>query len=113
MSKHSQVEILCDEAQRLALNTIQTIDKERKEMRERFIDNEVERCNNTFFHKLFRLKPVTREIVIAADEASSWGELDMIKCTYQRQYETAWTIYHAAKAGGKLLLSLDDYQRIT
>lgn len=113
MSEHSYIEISSDEAKRLALDTIQRIEKGRKDRIERFIAHEMERLNNGFFHKLFNRKSYTREDVIRLDAKSDFSEIDDFGFDFERQYNVCWDVVNAAKSGGKMFLSLDDYRRIS
>jgi hypothetical protein len=114
MPKHSQVEIDCELARALAAGTIDRIDQSRSEKVERIITREVERLNNGFWHKLFRRPDFTREEAMQMELDSEWSQIyDTRNFLFGRQYDVAMDVLAAAKVGKTLLLSLDDYRRIS
>lgn len=114
MPEHSQIEISCERAITLAKATIESIEKDRKMAVDKYINARLKHLNNGFFHKLFKRKDYTREDVVQLDSEEEFGVIwETNAFMYGLQYDTAKDILGAAKAGGKLLLSLDDYRRIS
>ncbi len=113
MTEHSYVEIDSAVAIELATARKRSIDVSREREVQRIIDREIQRINSGFFHKLFRRKDVTREEVEAMELNYEWSDIaDTRYLLYGRVYETCNDVLLAAKSGGKLTLSLDDYRSI-
>lgn len=114
MSKHSQIEIDCEVAAKLAAESIRSIDESREAKVQKIIDQDLKELNNGFWHKLFKKPDWTREEVMERDLNSEWSEIyDARNFLYGRQYDVAHDVLRASKVGGKMLLSLDDYRRIS
>lgn len=115
MSKYSFIEIDTEAARVLAADTIDRIDRSRGRMIESYINSELQRLNNGFWHKLFRQQDFTREDVLRMDSENQWGgyihETKFIK--FGNQYQTAKDILRTPKTGIKMFLSLTDYERIS
>lgn len=113
MNNMSYIEIESEVAKQLAENTVQRIDKIRNDAVDRFVDKEMERINNGFFHKLFRRPDITRTEVFAQDYASEWSYIEMINYRFSEQYDTCKKVIHAARVGNKMTLTLEDYNSIS
>ena len=113
MSENSFIEISCEEARRLAFNVIQRIDTSRSEFIDQFIEKEMNRLNNNFFHKLFRRKPVTREEVLSLEREDIWSPINENWFTFGRQHDLALKVLAASRVGKTMFLSLDDYSSIS
>lgn len=94
------------------------ITRKRAELRRKFLLEEVERLNKpTFWKKLFRVKPVTEEDVIAREESSEFrfeNQLWIIEGMYSDLERLCWAVQSACRltSSDTINLSLEDAERI-
>lgn len=110
----SFVKISSIDAKKMAEDALARVKKRREDSKERAIQCEMEMINNGFFHKLFRMKPATREEAIAELEADHWNfDYHFTNCIGYQSEEAGARILNACKYASELYISTEDLRCIS
>lgn len=113
----SHVVLTSARARELATAKYTWIMKQRENAQEQFLRDEVERINSGWFRRLFRMKPVTREDVLAAEEARSGcfpiSEYMWAGVRYSTSLEVCEQVLRASRYSDQVTVSLEDLERLT
>ena len=109
----SFVKISAKEAKNMAEDTLQWIKKERTARKEEAILADMKRLDSGFWHKLFRMKPHTREDAIASLDDDPWDfDYHFSKLMYHKSEDSARRILNACNFAEEIYISTEDLRRI-
>jgi hypothetical protein len=110
----SFVKISSKDATEMAAKTLIWVDKLRTNRLNRAIEIEIQRINNGFWHKLFRMKDATVEEAkksLAYDECNF--DYHFTSLIAGKNEETALRILNAAEHADEVYISTEDLKRIS
>lgn len=112
----STVTIPTSRAVELAQRKYEWILKQREKDEKHALDMLVTERNSWWFRRLFRMKPLSREQVLADEEAREWfpiGEIAWARVRYEETKNLCLRVMNAAAYSSEVTLSLEDLGRIT
>ena len=110
----SFVKVASKDAKEMAQNTLEWVQERRQTSRESAIKREMDNINEGFFHKLFRMKPATREEAVANLQNDIWNfEYHGTHFIGYENEKTANRILNACKHAEEIYISTEDLRRIS
>lgn len=102
------------DVKKMALKTLEWIKNEREKKREEEIQFTQKSLDNGFWHKLFRMKPSTREQAIAVLESDPWDiDYHCPEIIYWKNEDTAKRVLNACEHADEIYISTKDLRRIS
>jgi hypothetical protein len=110
----SFVKISSIKATKMAQDTLNWITQKRADRKANAIEEERQRINNGFFHKLFHLREATEQDAIYSLQGDIYNfEYHWSQMAYYKSEEAAQRVLNACKHVDDIFISTEDLQRIS
>lgn len=109
---NSFIELESEQVRKICVYTLEVISSSRQEMVGNFIEETVEKINNSFFRRLFKMKKIKHQDVASWNEndltTSVWLDLWHKKHAYEKNEEVALRLLNMSKLSNKVYVSAED-----